>query len=86
MTNVTTPEQAAYIRRAVGLGCAPNVAAKRAEFLKKKPEERERAMWNGELTLDQLAWWSANHPDEVPKINDEFAWIAITTPEYCEGR
>ena len=38
-------------------------------------------MRRGELTLEQLAAWSARHPDQVPKLHDEFEWIAIKTSE-----
>jgi hypothetical protein len=47
-------------------------------------EQRIAAMRRGELTLEQLAAWSARHPDQVPKLNDEFEWLAIKTPEICE--
>ena len=47
-------------------------------------EQRIAAMRRGELTLEQLAAWSARHPDQVPKVNNEFEWIAIKTPEVCE--
>jgi hypothetical protein len=32
----------------------------------------------GELTHQQLSIWAARYPDEVPVINGEFAWIALT--------
>ena len=47
-------------------------------------EQRIAAMRRGELTLEQLAAWSGRHPDQVPRLNDEFEWIAIKTPEVCE--
>jgi hypothetical protein len=47
-------------------------------------EQRIAAMRRGELTLEQLAAWSARHPDQVPRLNDEFEWIAIKTPGVCE--
>jgi hypothetical protein len=46
--------------------------------------ERIAAMRRGELTLEQLAAWSARHPDQVPVVNGEFEWIATRTPEACE--
>jgi hypothetical protein len=46
--------------------------------------ERIAAMRRGELTLEQLAAWSARHPDQVPLVNGEFEWIATRTPEACE--
>lgn len=47
------------------------------------PEQRVAAMRRGELTLEQLAAWSARHPEQVPMLNGEFEWIAIRTPEVC---
>jgi hypothetical protein len=48
------------------------------------PEQRAAAMWAGELTRDQLYEWAKRAPDEVPKIGNEFAFIAIHTPEVAE--
>jgi hypothetical protein len=48
------------------------------------PEQRVAAMRRGELTVEQLAAWSARHPEQVPMLNGEFEWIAIRTPEACE--
>jgi hypothetical protein len=47
-------------------------------------EERVAAMRRGELTLKQLAAWSARHPQQIPMLHGEFEWIAISTPEVCE--
>jgi hypothetical protein len=49
------------------------------------PAERVAAMRRGELTYMQLAAWSARYPDEVPRLNGEFEWIAIKTPEVAEA-
>jgi len=46
--------------------------------------ERVAAMRRGELTLEQLAAWSARHPDQVPRVNGEFEWITAHTPEASE--
>jgi len=46
--------------------------------------QRIAAMRRGELTCEQLAAWSARHPDQVPMLNGEFEWIAVATPEACE--
>jgi hypothetical protein len=46
--------------------------------------QRIAAMRRGELTVEQLAAWSARHPEQVPMLNGEFEWIAIRTPEACE--
>jgi hypothetical protein len=47
-------------------------------------EQRIAAMRRGELTLSQLAAWSGRFPEQLPRIGDEFEWIAINTPEVCE--
>jgi hypothetical protein len=48
--------------------------------------ERERAMWAGELSFNQLREWSARRPHEVPLIGNEFAWIVISTADWMEAR
>ena len=48
------------------------------------PEQRVAAMRRGELTLEQLAAWSARHPEQVPMLNGEFEWITIRMAEVCE--
>ena len=66
------------------------VAAERARHARLRrmwqmsPDQRVAAMRRGELTVDQLAAWSARHPEQVPMLNGEFEWIAIRTPEACE--
>jgi hypothetical protein len=47
-------------------------------------DERIVAMRRGELTYEQLAAWSARHPEQVPRVNGEFEWIAAKTPDVCE--
>ncbi len=49
------------------------------------PAEREAAMRRGELTGAQLLEWARRAPDEVPTINDEWAFIAASTPEVAES-
>jgi len=46
--------------------------------------QRVAAMRRGELTLEQLAAWSARYPNEVPLLDGEFEWITVRTPEACE--
>ena len=41
-------------------------------------DEHMAAMYRGELGFDQLAHWAARSPHEVPKLNGEFWFIAIT--------
>jgi len=48
------------------------------------PAEREAAMWRGDLSFDQCCAWAQHAPREVPRINGEFAFIAVTTPEIAE--
>jgi hypothetical protein len=47
-------------------------------------DERVAAMRRGELTIEQLAAWSACRPDELPIVNGEFEWLVMFTPEACE--
>jgi hypothetical protein len=47
--------------------------------------ERITAMWRSELTRLQLSKWSSRAPHEVPLLGDEFAWIAMRTPEWAEA-
>jgi hypothetical protein len=48
------------------------------------PEQRVAAMRRGDLTYEQLAAWSARHPEQVPTVHGEFEWIAAKLPEICE--
>lgn len=48
------------------------------------PAQRVAAMRSGGLTYEQLAAWSARHPEQIPMLNGEFEWIAAKMPEVCE--
>lgn len=48
------------------------------------PAELVAAMRRGGLTYEQLAAWSARHPEKVPLADGEFEWLAVQTPEACE--
>ncbi|MGH2878683.1 MAG: hypothetical protein ACRDK4_03630 [Solirubrobacteraceae bacterium] len=48
------------------------------------PEERVSAMRRGELSFWQLYNWAARAKHEVPLLNGEFEFIAISTPEVAE--
>jgi hypothetical protein len=48
------------------------------------PEQRVAAMRRGDLTYEQLAAWSARHPEQVPTVHGEFEWIAAKLAEFCE--
>lgn len=46
--------------------------------------ERVTAMRAGRLSFDQLSEWTRRRPGEVPLLNGEFEWIAVTTPEVAD--
>ncbi|MDQ2894894.1 MAG: hypothetical protein M3Y09_04520 [Actinomycetota bacterium] len=48
-------------------------------------DERIAAMWRGELTTRQLCQWSSRAQHEIPLLGNEFAWIAMRTPEWAEA-
>jgi hypothetical protein len=48
------------------------------------PAQRIAAMRRGDLTYEQLAAWSARHPDEIPTVHGEFEWIVAKLAEVCE--
>ncbi len=48
-------------------------------------DERVSAMWRGELAWSQLQEWTARAPHEVPRIGEEWAWIAMLEPEWAEA-
>jgi hypothetical protein len=48
------------------------------------PAQRAAAMRRGELSDRELAAWSGRYPEQVPRLNGEYEWIAAFTPEVCE--
>lgn len=48
------------------------------------PVQRVAAMRRGDLTYEQLAAWSARHPEQVPTVHGEFEWVVAKLPEFCE--
>jgi hypothetical protein len=42
------------------------------------PEQRREALAEGNLSISDLAAWSALWPEDVPLINGELPWIALT--------
>jgi hypothetical protein len=42
------------------------------------PEERLAAYRAGAFTRRERTIWAGNHPEEVPLVNGEFEWIALT--------
>lgn len=43
-----------------------------------KPAERLGAYHRGELTFQQVYLWAASYPDEVPLVDGEFEFIALS--------
>ncbi len=64
----------------------PSAAEQSVQLWRMSVAERERAIWDGELSLNQLTEWTRQRPHEVPRLQGEFAWITITTPEWAEAR
>lgn len=62
----------------------PSAAEQSAQLWRMSAAERERAMWDGELSLNQLTEWTRRRPHEVPRLHGEFAWITMTTPEWAD--
>lgn len=74
------------------------VTASTPAFLRRDPtwEERKRSLWAmtaaeraaamyaGRLTMRECLHWASQTPDEVPVLQGEFAFIAITTPEIAD--
>jgi hypothetical protein len=48
------------------------------------PDERVRAMRAGRLSMRLCQHWASRRPEEVPLLNGEFEYIAISTPEAAE--
>ena len=48
-------------------------------------QERVSAMRRGELSLHQLCEWARRRPEEVPRLDGEYEFIALTTPEVAEA-
>lgn len=48
------------------------------------PKQRVEAMWGRRFSMSEMTYWSGCRPDEVPRIGNEYAFIARFDPEYCE--
>jgi hypothetical protein len=48
-------------------------------------DERVRAMRAGELSLRLCLHWASRAPEEVPLLNGEWEFIAISTPEVTDA-
>lgn len=49
------------------------------------PADRVTAMRAGGLTALQSAAWARRCPNEVPRLNGEFEFIAMLTPEVADA-
>ena len=65
--------------------------ARKDQLMALTPAQRVAAMRAGHLTHRDLAHWSAERPDEVPRVSTgqggpgEFEWIAAFIPEIAEA-
>jgi hypothetical protein len=57
---------------------------RRAALRRLGREARLAAYRRGELDFDTCCLWASRYPNEVPLLDGEFEFIAITTPEVCE--
>ena len=48
------------------------------------PEGRLAAYRRGEFNFEVCGLWASRWPWEVPLLQGEFEFIALTTPEVCE--
>lgn len=46
------------------------------------PEERLGAYRAGGFTRRECFLWGARYPEEVPLLNDEYEWIALTMADF----
>jgi hypothetical protein len=58
--------------------------ARLEELWSMTPSQRVTAMRRGELSLEQCAAWAARYPEQVPRINGEYEYLAAFTPEVRE--
>lgn len=66
--------------------------ARKHRLMALTPAQRVAAMRAGELSYRELCHWSADAPDEVPRLSTgsglgggEFEWIAAFIPEIAEA-
>lgn len=53
-------------------------------FWKQGREYRLHLYRSGALSLREMLAWAAGAPREVPKVNGEFEFIALHTPEVAD--
>jgi hypothetical protein len=58
--------------------------ATRASLLALGQEGRLAAYRRGEFDFETCCRWAARYPHEVPLLDGEFEFIALTMPEVCE--
>ena len=64
--------------------------ARKQRLMALTPAQRVAAMYAGELSYRELAYWSAARPHEVPLVGTgaggagEFAWLAMFEPDIAE--
>lgn len=46
-------------------------------------ERRVKTMRAGKLSIAQCLAWASRAPHEVPIVNNEFEFLAMSTPEAC---
>ena len=49
------------------------------------PDERVQAMRAGRLSLRLCLHWASRRPQEVPLLNGEWEFIAVSTPEVADA-
>jgi hypothetical protein len=67
------------------LGTPPSDDERRQALWAMTPAQRVAAMYAGELRLSDCLAWAARHPEQVPTLNGEWWFIAITTPEVADA-
>lgn len=81
-TTTTTRAGRVLARTRVGSGTREQ---QRAALARMKPAQRLAAYDRGELSFVQLYMWASLWPHEVPLVNGEFEFIALTTPDVGEA-
>lgn len=62
-------------------GSVRSDAAFVARLARMRPRQRIEASRDGRFTRHQRAIWACRYPDEVPTINGEFEWIALSSAD-----
>jgi hypothetical protein len=67
------------------LGFQPLTPLEKEQVRRMTADQRIAAMCAGRLPYGQLCWWAARWPHEVPRINNEFAFLAAFEAEAAES-